>query len=57
VRVGAISDEGTVSDPETILARFHDEFDALLALATRDGRRAGETGQHEPASPEMPTEG
>jgi diacylglycerol O-acyltransferase len=57
VRVGTISDEGTVSDPETILARFHDEFDALLALATRDGRRAGETGQQEPASPEMPTEG
>jgi WS/DGAT/MGAT family acyltransferase len=35
VRVGAISDKGTVSDPETILARFHDEFDAMLALALK----------------------
>jgi diacylglycerol O-acyltransferase len=50
VRVGAISDEGTVSDPETILARFHDEFDAMLAVALElddapsCGRIIGEIG-------------
>lgn len=33
VRVGLISDKDTVSDPETIIARFHDEFDALRTRA------------------------
>jgi hypothetical protein len=33
VRVGIISDQCTLPDPETLVARFHDEFDALLALA------------------------
>jgi diacylglycerol O-acyltransferase / wax synthase len=31
VRVGVISDRDTVSDPETVLADFHDEIDVLLA--------------------------
>jgi WS/DGAT/MGAT family acyltransferase len=34
VRVGVISDRDTVSDPETIIAGFHDELDALLAQAS-----------------------
>ncbi len=33
VRVGIISDEDRVSNPETIIAGFNDEFDALLARA------------------------
>jgi diacylglycerol O-acyltransferase len=33
VRVGAISDRDTVSDPETVLADFHDEVALLLARA------------------------
>jgi diacylglycerol O-acyltransferase / wax synthase len=33
VRVGVISDRETVSDPETIIADFHDELEALLATA------------------------
>ena len=44
VRVGAISDRETVSHPESIVAGFQTEFDALLALALE-----------EPASPkELP---
>jgi diacylglycerol O-acyltransferase len=34
VRVGVISDRSTISDPETLLADFHDEIDLLLARAT-----------------------
>lgn len=33
VRVGAISDQDIVPDPEAIVNGFHTEFDALLALA------------------------
>jgi len=33
VRVGVISDRDTVSDPETVVADFHDEIDTLLTLA------------------------
>jgi hypothetical protein len=33
VRLGILSDEGLVPDPESILAKFHDEYEALLALA------------------------
>jgi diacylglycerol O-acyltransferase len=33
VRLGLITDEGLVPDPETIIAGFHAEFDELLALA------------------------
>jgi hypothetical protein len=31
--MGVISDQATVPDPEAIVAGFHDEFNALLALA------------------------
>jgi diacylglycerol O-acyltransferase / wax synthase len=34
VRVGVISDRDTVSDPESVLADFHDELDVLLAQAS-----------------------
>jgi WS/DGAT/MGAT family acyltransferase len=33
VRVGVISDKDTVSNPESIIAAFHDEFDALRTRA------------------------
>jgi diacylglycerol O-acyltransferase len=33
VRLGVITDEGLVPDPEAIVAAFHAEFDELLALA------------------------
>jgi WS/DGAT/MGAT family acyltransferase len=33
VRVGVISDRDTVSDPQTVIADFQDEIEALLALA------------------------
>ena len=33
VRLGVITDEGLVPDPEAIVAGFHAEFEALLALA------------------------
>jgi hypothetical protein len=33
VRVGVITDRDTISDPETVLADFHDELDLLLAGA------------------------
>jgi diacylglycerol O-acyltransferase len=33
VRLGVITDEGLVPDPEAIVAAFHTEFDELLALA------------------------
>jgi WS/DGAT/MGAT family acyltransferase len=33
VRVGVISDRDTISDPQTIIADFHDELDALMAGA------------------------
>jgi WS/DGAT/MGAT family acyltransferase len=33
VRVGVISDRDAVSDPETVVADFHDEVEALLAAA------------------------
>jgi diacylglycerol O-acyltransferase / wax synthase len=33
VRLGVLSDSGIVPEPEDIIAAFHDEFDALLALA------------------------
>jgi WS/DGAT/MGAT family acyltransferase len=36
VRVGVISDVDTMSDPETVIADFHDELDALLARATAE---------------------
>lgn len=36
VWVGAISDEDTLSDPETIIAGLHDEFDALRACALEE---------------------
>ena len=35
VRLGLITDEGLVPDPETIIAGFHAEFDELLAFARR----------------------
>ena len=34
VRVGVISDRDTIADPETVIADFHDELDALLAQAS-----------------------
>jgi hypothetical protein len=33
VRVGVISDRDVVPDPQAVIAAFHQEFDALLALA------------------------
>ncbi len=33
VRVGVISDRDVVSDPQAVITAFHQEFDALLALA------------------------
>jgi hypothetical protein len=33
VRLGTLTDEGLVPDPETIITGFHAEFDELLALA------------------------
>jgi diacylglycerol O-acyltransferase len=33
VRLGVLSDEDLVPDPENVIAAFRDEFDALLALA------------------------
>ncbi|MGB5659166.1 MAG: wax ester/triacylglycerol synthase family O-acyltransferase [Thermoanaerobaculia bacterium] len=36
VRVGIVTDEGLVADPETIVAGFHEEFSAMLDLAERD---------------------
>jgi diacylglycerol O-acyltransferase len=36
VRVGAISDRDVVSDPETLIAGFQAEFEALLALALEE---------------------
>ena len=33
VRVGVVSDRDVVADPEAVVAAFHQEFDALLALA------------------------
>lgn len=33
VRVGVISDRGVVSEPQAVITAFHQEFDALLALA------------------------
>jgi WS/DGAT/MGAT family acyltransferase len=33
VRLGTLTDEGLVPDPETIIAGFHAEFDELLTLA------------------------
>ena len=35
VRVGIVTDEGLVADPETIVAGFHQEFSAMLDLAER----------------------
>jgi hypothetical protein len=35
VRLGLITDEGLVPDPETIIAGFHAEFDEMLAFARR----------------------
>ena len=35
VRLGVITDEGLVPDPEAIVVAFHTEFDELLALADR----------------------
>jgi len=42
VRVGAISDRETVPDPESIVAGFQAEFDALLALAQEEPRSVKE---------------
>ncbi len=36
VRVGIVTDEGLVADPETIVAGFHEEFSAMLDLAGED---------------------
>lgn len=36
VRVGIVTDKGLVSDPETIIAGFHEEFSAMLQLADQD---------------------
>jgi WS/DGAT/MGAT family acyltransferase len=33
IRVGVLSDKGLMPDPEALIAKFHDEFRALLALA------------------------
>jgi diacylglycerol O-acyltransferase len=33
VRLGVISDRDVVSDPQAVITAFHEEFDALLALA------------------------
>jgi diacylglycerol O-acyltransferase len=35
IRLGVITDEGLVPDPEAIVVAFHTEFDELLALAGR----------------------
>lgn len=43
VRLGVATDQGLVPDPEKIVAAFHDELAALLALAeAADGVTAGE---------------
>jgi diacylglycerol O-acyltransferase len=44
VRLGLLTDEGLVPDPETIIAGFHDEYEALLALAQQaeDASSSGE---------------
>jgi diacylglycerol O-acyltransferase len=47
VQVGVISDRDTVSDPETVLADFHDEIDALLAQAS---------AQEPPSAPSLASE-
>jgi WS/DGAT/MGAT family acyltransferase len=39
VRLGVISDAGLVPDPEAIVAGFHAEFNALLALAQEAGEK------------------
>lgn len=41
VWMGVITDQGLVPDPETIIANVHDEFHALLALATEGAPRPG----------------
>jgi hypothetical protein len=63
VRLGIITDEATVPDPEAIIAGFHDEFNDLLALALQRWRSP--TGEERPALPadtlatreEIPDEG
>jgi WS/DGAT/MGAT family acyltransferase len=56
VRVGAISDRDVVSDPETLIAGFQAEFEALLALALEESRSAAELPAQPDDAPAPPDE-
>jgi WS/DGAT/MGAT family acyltransferase len=56
VQVGILTDEGLVPDPETIVAAFHDEFDALLAQAQAAEARSSSQDVAASVSPQPTSE-